>query len=281
MLTRAGYLYPRADGPDEARQLEAEGWVVLRQVFAPAEIARLHHEISEIFATEIPPIRVAGRTAAEYADYRHGTFNKSAAAQAAAAHPRILETIEPLLGEDCHIIANTSWRNPADDPRAVDGGSWHCDGGPHVPRPAGVPWDDRIPYPVFAIGVHILLEDCPRACGPTGVLARSHRSGQAPPRSPNSRSAVFYDGDGPVALTGAAGDVAMFVSDTWHRRLPTIPSADTGRFFLQVHYARRDIAQRVELTEHVNHVGPDATRRAKTDRERRLIGLHPPGFYDA
>lgn len=254
---------------------------MLRGVFTRAEIARLRGEIERIFETERPAIRVRGRSAEDYADFRHGTLNKSAAAQAAAGHRRILDAVEPLLGEDCHVIANTSWRNRPNDPRAVDGGAWHCDAGPHVPRPPDVPWDDRIPYPVFAIGIHILLQDCPRACGPTGVLTGSHRSGQAPPLRPVSRLGVLYENRGPVALTGEAGDVAMFVSDAWHRRLPTIPSGDTGRFFLQVHYARRDIAQRIELTEHVNHLSNAAVERAKTDRQRRLVGLHPPGFYDA
>ena len=45
------------------------------------------------------------------------------------------------------MIANTAWRNPPE----FTGGPWHCDAGPHVPRPEGVPWDDRIPYPVFAV----------------------------------------------------------------------------------------------------------------------------------
>lgn len=27
-------------------------------------------------------------------------------------YTRILEVIEPLLGGDCHVIANTAWRNP-------------------------------------------------------------------------------------------------------------------------------------------------------------------------
>ncbi|MDW3219846.1 MAG: phytanoyl-CoA dioxygenase family protein [Acidimicrobiales bacterium] len=281
MLTRAGYLFLRDDGPEASHQLEREGYAVLRAVFTGAEIARLRREIEAVFATERPPVRVRGRTAADYADFRHGMLNKSAAAQEAAGHRGILDVIEPLLGEDCHVIANTSWRNQPHDPRAVDGGAWHCDAGPHVPRAPGVPWDDRIPYPVFAIGVHILLQDCPLACGPTGVLAGSHRSGQAPPLRPVSRLGVLYENRGPVPLTGEAGDVAMFVSDTWHRRLPPIPSGDTGRFFLQVHYGRRDLAQRIELTEHVNHLRYAAVRRAKTDRERRLVGLHPPGFYDA
>ena len=55
---------------------------------------------------------------------------------------------------------------------------------------------------------------------------------------------------------------------------------DTGRFFLQVHYGRRDIAQRVKPTRVVNHIDRAAAERIASERERRLLGLHPRGFYD-
>lgn len=273
-------LRVRADGPAESLKLESDGWAVLRGVFDESELAALRRQVERLFADEAPTVRVPGRSVEQYADFRHGTFNRSGAAQRAIGHPRILEVIEPLLGEDCHVIANTSWRNPPGDPNAVNGGPWHIDGGPHVPRPEGTEWPAAIPYPVFAVGAHILLQDCPRACGPTAVFAGSHRSGRVPPRRRSALS-VTYDGRLPVALTGEAGDVALFVSDAWHRRLPPIPSGDRGRLFLQCHYGRRDIAQRVELTKDVNHVGKKARKRAETQREKTLIGLHPPGFYDA
>lgn len=280
MLTREAYLRVRDDGPEPARLLEREGWAILPRVFAGRGLASLRREILALFEEVSPVVRVPGRSPRDYTDFRHGSLNRSAAAQAAVAHPRILEVVEPLLGEDAHVIANTSWRNSPHDPRAVDGGVWHCDAGPHVPRPAGVPWDDRIPYPVFAIGVHVLLDDCPRECGPTGVLPGSHRSGQPPPPR-SSELGLLYEGRSPVPLVGRAGDVAMFVSDTWHRRLPPIPHGDTGRFFLQIHYGRRDLAQRIELTSAVNHLSPAALARATTPRERTVVGLHRPGFYDA
>ncbi|MEM7141218.1 MAG: phytanoyl-CoA dioxygenase family protein [Actinomycetota bacterium] len=281
MLTRRfGTLSHREDGPAEAGQLEREGWAVLHGVFGDGEVAKLRRQIERIFDRESPSVRVRGRSVEDYAHRRHATFNKSAAAQRAIAHPRILEVIEPLLGEDCHVIANTSWRDPAHEPGQEHGGRWHIDAGPHVVQPEGTEWPDDIPYPVFAIGAHILLRDCPRECGPTAVLPGSHRSGRVPPgdRTPLS---LTYDGRLPVALTGRAGDVALFVSDAWHRRLPPIPSGDTGRFFLQCHYGRRDIAQRVELTADVNHLSKKARKRAETRRDRALIGLHGPGFYDA
>jgi ectoine hydroxylase-related dioxygenase (phytanoyl-CoA dioxygenase family) len=202
-------------------------------------------------------------------------FNHSARCQATIAHPRILEVIEPLLGDDCHVIANTAWNNPPQ----FGGGPWHCDAGPHVPRPADVEWDDRIPYPVFAIGAHILLRDCTVADGPTAVVPGSHRSGRLAPMSQLDDPDLTYDGRPPVLLEGKAGDVAMFTSDAWHRGTPAGPNG-AGRFFLQVHYGRRDIAQRVKTTVEVNHVDDAARSRAVTERERSIIGLHDPYFYD-
>jgi hypothetical protein len=54
----------------------------------------------------------------------------------------------------------------------------------------------------------------------------------------------------------------------------------TGRLFLQVHYGRRDLAQRLRTTEQVNHTSKNARKRARSLRDRTLIGLHEPFFYD-
>jgi hypothetical protein len=62
--------------------------------------------------------------------------------------------------------------------------------------------------------------------------------------------------------------------------MPTGPE-DQGRFFLQVQYGRRDIAQRLRTTDVVNHLSPEAIARAVTDREKTVVGLHAPGFSDA
>ena len=69
-----------------------------------------------------------------------------------------------------------------------------------------------------------------------------------------------------------AGDVALFVSDVWHRGMPAGPGG-RGRDFLQVHYGRRDIAQRIRTTAEVNHLSPKRSP-ATTHRERTLLGLH-------
>ncbi len=281
MLTRVGgYLtLHEGDAAPAAQQLERDGCVVLRGALEPAEIATLRAELEDVYRTFPPDARSSRRSAEEDDDFRYEALNRSAAAQRAVAHPAILAAIEPLLGEDCHVIANTCWRNPPAAPRSHGGGFWHIDAGPHVPRPAGVPWDERIPYPVFAVGAHIYLQACPLASGPTGVIPGSHRSGQAPPQERLTDVLLTWEGRGAVALTAEAGDVALFVSDVWHRRLPT-GTGDTGRFFLQAHYGRRDIAQRIKPTSQVNHLTEAARSRVGSERERRLLGLHENRFYD-
>ena len=190
-------------------------------------------------------------------------LNRSAACQAAVAHPRILAVIEPLLGDDCHVIANTAWRNPPD----FTGGPWHCDAGPHVPRPEGVPWDDRIPYPIFAIATHVMLQDCTRADGPTAVVPGSHRSRsdcavrRATTRPHLRRAPARGDrGEGRRCRAVRLRRVAS--------RRTRGPGGQSGRYFLQVHYGRRDIAQRLRTTDESNQLSHEAVARATTDRER-------------
>ena len=251
-------------------QLEQLGYAVVPGVFTPEEVAALGAEITAIFDSS-----EADRPQDVRSEFRHGMLNRSALSQAAVAARGILDVIEPLLGEDCHVIANTAWRNVA----GHQGGPWHTDAGPHIPRDEGVEWPDAIPYPVFAIGAHIFLKDCPLEAGPTAVLPTSHRSGRSPPFERITDLDLTYQNRPAALLPAKAGDVAMFVSDAWHRRLPSL-EGDPGRFFLQVHYGRRDLAQRLRTTDRANHLSDAAIERATTPRERSLIGLHKPGFYD-
>jgi hypothetical protein len=133
---------------------------------------------------------------------------------------------------------------------------------------------------VFAIAAHIYVHDSPIECGPTGVIPRSHTSGQAPPPDRVEDDDLTWNGAGALAITAEAGDVALFVSDAWHRRLPARPG-DPGRYFLQCHYGRRDLHPRLRLTSEANQLSDEAVARATTSRERSLIGLHRPSFYDA
>ena len=283
MLTRkTGYLTIRDEHetniPDASRELQREGFTVLSHVFSAQEVTALAAEISSVFEQVDPDVRSARVSDGHFEPFRYEMMNRSALVQEAIARREILDVVEPLLGEDCHVIANTAWRQAPDDDRH-GGRFWHLDAGPHIPRPEGVPWDERIPYPIFAIACHIFLADCPLECGPTGVIPRSHTSGQAPPRERNADETLTWNGVGIVPVIARAGDVSLFVSDLWHKRMASL-AGDPGRFFQQVHYGRRDLAQRIRTTDDVNHLSEDAIARALTPRERTLVGLHRPGFYD-
>lgn len=273
MIRRRGRNLGLLDGwaaPEASRLLERDGYAVLRQVLTPMELAEISAETDAAFQRFGPE-----RGRPDRAEFRYEMLNRSAACQRAVGHPAVLETIEPLLGDDCHVISNTSWRNPPD----FGGGPWHCDAGPHVPRPEGVAWDDRIPYPIFAIGAHIYLRDCTLDDGPTAVVPGSHRSGRLAPREAVHDPDLTYDGRPPAVMVASAGDVALFVSDCWHRGMPAQPGG-RGRDFLQVHYGRRDIAQRIRVTAETHQLSDEAVARAETSRQRSLVGLHDAFFYD-
>ena len=275
-----GFLESRArEAPAESRELHERGFVVLRGVHSPEEVAELRADIDRVFSEDEPDARPSSEKLGEEDVYRYAMLNRSAVCQRAVASARVLDAIEPLLGDDCHVIANTAWRNPRGQAGAHGGEIWHIDAGPHVPRPPGTVWPDEIPYPVFAVGSHFFLQESRLEEGPTGAIPGSHRSGQHPPFDALMDPELGYEGQGCTPLLAEAGDVALFVSDVWHRRMPTL-EGEQGRYFLQVHYARRDIAQRLATTLESNQLSPEAITRAKTARERSLVGLHDPLFYD-
>ncbi|MEM8712000.1 MAG: phytanoyl-CoA dioxygenase family protein [Planctomycetota bacterium] len=282
MIKRQNFRYVVDDDtppPPLVRDLLTRGHALAKGTFSADEVAALRADIDDVFERYPPDLRAGRASEANAAMFRYEVFNRSAAAQRALADRRILDAVEPLIGDDCHVIACTAWRNPGDPEHAPRGQEWHTDAGPHVPRRPGTPWPEEIPYPVFAIATHLFLEDCGEKDGPTAVLEGTHRSGLAPPKEREWDLDLEFEGTSPVPILAEAGDVAFFISDTWHRRLPPRPGG-TGRYFLQINYGRRDLAQRVRPSEDVNHTTRAARERARTDRERTLIGLHPARFYD-
>jgi ectoine hydroxylase-related dioxygenase (phytanoyl-CoA dioxygenase family) len=280
VITRRVFLELLDDNvPEASHEIEARGFTVLRAALGAEEIASLRADVERVYR-EIPADRRNKKLPPEEREsFRYEMLNRSEPCRKLVADRRLLDVVEPLLGEDCHVIANTAWRNAASRERFHGGGNWHVDAGPHVPRPAGVPWDNRIPYPVFAIGVHVMLDDCPVECGPTGFIPGSHRSGQHPPFDRVNDDDLTCDGIGVVPVAANAGDVVLFSSDVWHRRMPS-GDGDTGRFFVQIHYGRRDIAQRLRTTAEVNHLSDEAISSTTDGRDRTTLGLHDPFFYD-
>ena len=80
MLSRVGgYLFPRgAPAPDASRQLEREGYAVLRSVLSPRQFGPIRNEIAGIYANRPRD----GRAGVHDEDFRYEMFNKSPRAEA-------------------------------------------------------------------------------------------------------------------------------------------------------------------------------------------------------
>ncbi len=145
---RNGYLHAVDPSTvnEHSRQLQEHGYLVLRQAMAPDFRQALQTELEGVYDSVKPDDHTNGkRPADEDNDFRYQMFNRSALAQRSLALTPVLAAIEPLLGHDCHVIANTCWRNPPRKQNQHGGGFWHIDSGPHIPRQSDVPWDNRIP----------------------------------------------------------------------------------------------------------------------------------------
>ena len=280
MIKRSGgYLKARSEPSSVAAlQLEQQGYSLQPGVFSLEQVTDLAEEIENVFK-QYPADNRGNKLPEANEMFRYEMLNRSLACQRAVEHEGILSVIEPLLGEDCHVIANTAWQNPPSGNNLHGGEAWHIDAGPHIPLPEGVSWPADIPHPVFAVGVHIFLRPCRLEDGPTGVIPGSHLSGLFPPKHRIKDDQLTFNGQGVVPILAQPGDVSFFVSDVWHRRLPTQPG-DQGRFFLQVHYGRRDIAQRLRPALQSNQLSSQAIKHADTRRRKTVIGLHAPFFYD-
>ena len=263
-----------------AEALEQDGHAFRAGALSAETVAALREEVALVFEEYPSDRRKNGRDPERGAMFRYEMFNRSARCQEVLARRELLEVVEPVLGDDCHVLACTAWRNPPGTAHAPYGQEWHVDGGPHVVRPAGVPWPDAIPYPIFVVTAHVYLEPVRFEDGPTAVLPGSHRSGGLPPHERRLDLDLTYDGRPGLAHVADPGDVGFFVSDSWHRRLPP-QEGSRGRFFLQIVYGRREIAQRVLPPEVLNPANDAARERARTSRERELLGIHEQGFYDA
>ncbi|HIG42661.1 MAG: phytanoyl-CoA dioxygenase family protein [bacterium] len=282
MKRSGGYLKPRDPdtAPAESLELEQQGFTLVKKALDTGEIAQLADEVADIFRQYARDDRAGkNRTVEDDEMFRYEMLNRSALCQKLVSNRHILDVIEPLLGQDCHVIANTAWRNTARHPGSHGGQHWHIDAGPHIPLAEGTSWPKEIPHPVFAIGIHVYLKDCNPDDGPTGIIPGSHFSGRFPPREQAMDENLEYEGQGVVPIIAKAGDIAFFVSDVWHRRMPTGPD-DDGRFFVQVHYGRRDIAQRILSSRQNNQLSDAALARAESTREKTVIGFHEPFFYD-
>ena len=104
MISRErGYI--RHQGSERVLSLETLGYQLTPNILSSSEVAELVTEITFIFNTLPPDNRNPYRSELGNNMFRYEMLNRSAACQQAIAHPKILEVIEPLFGNDVAVFA--------------------------------------------------------------------------------------------------------------------------------------------------------------------------------
>ncbi|MCY1284999.1 Phytanoyl-CoA dioxygenase (PhyH) [compost metagenome] len=181
--------------------------------------------------------------------------------------PGVIELAEAALGEDCHVIGQTAWRN---HPGFV-GAELHLD---HLVMelPERLLADPGFLLPMQICTAHLYLDDIDADLCPTLVIPGSHRAGRKP-----RPGETTWQGRSAEAVLCRAGDALVFRSELWHAGSRN-RSADRSRYLLQVHYGRRMVAQK--FSPYLDFRFNPEVLAACTPRQRRLLGDHDAAEYD-
>ncbi len=180
--------------------------------------------------------------------------------------PDVIAIEEAIHGEDCHCIGMTSWMTGTGRPGQKLHSDWLA-----LSLPEDLMTDPRIRLPLFITTAHFYLDDQTEELGPTNFVPGSHNSGRQPDGD------TEWKGQTEKSIMCKAGDVVIFRSEVWHRG--TANSSGQTRYLLQVHYAKRMIAQK--FPPYLNRFQFDPViLNAATERQLKLLGDHRPSNYD-
>lgn len=238
--------------------LEKNGYVILRNA-VPLELLR--QLIYRIDHLQLLP----GDDGLPSLRYKH-VFNRDPWWLSLIDLPKVMNVVEHVLGDTCHIIGNTAWKSV---PGHL-GSPCHID---YVPHPLTPEQSERFTWPCFILTAHIFPHSLTEELGPTRVIPGSHQLGG---RYPEGFDGNYWAPPGYVSVFPSPGSVLLFRSDLLHGGQPN-RTIDQNRYLLQVHYSQRWIAQRFG--------GPSwqwnqATLAASTPQQLRLLGKHPRSNYD-
>lgn len=209
--------------PDERRQLDERGYVVLDSFMGDDLLRELRARIQELFAEEGERAGHEFRTE-EHARRLANLVDKGDVFRRAIALPELLEYVRHVLGPGIKL---SSLNARSADPETAVGQPLHVD-------MAAVP--DARGY--WVCNTVWMLDDFTRENGPTRMVPGSHRWGSRPqdvladPVAPHSQE---------VLLTGKAGTIAVMNAHLWHAG--TANRSPAPRLAMHAFYCRRDKPQ--------------------------------------
>lgn len=240
------------------RALQRDGYALVRGVVTSLQVEKWRAAIDELTPLHWDYEGLV--------DHYKCVFNRDPLWLPALDLPGLIEPMEALLGEDCHVIGQTAWRcHPG-----FIGADMHLD---YLPMELPPAWlaDPAFELPMFVCTAQLYLSDIDETLCPTVVLPGSHKAGRAP-------RADEYQWNGQAArpILCKAGDVLLLRSELWHAGSRN--TSQRTRYLLQVHYGRRMVAQK--FSPYLEWAFDPALLAACTPRQRRLLGDHEAAEYD-
>ena len=251
------------------QQFHQNGYLIIPDVLSAEEVKNLRDGVEQAFDT---PSHEAGMYGMQQ-NWRPKMFEHGAAFEALVDHPGIIDLVEAILGDDCHLIAMSSLRTGP----GTEISFWHADETVRFPRPPDVPLDPRIEVPCFIVNLNYYLCDVDEELGPTQFVPGSHRSCRQPgDEDKDENGNPVYEGKQVVSASGKAGTAVLWHDQIWHRG-GISRTQDRYRWVQQAPYGRRFIAQR--FYPFVNYHMPEDILARANPRRQRLLGLHGIGAY--
>ena len=213
---------------EQQKQLDSDGYVLLKNLLSHEEIDRLVARLDELWSQEGD--RAGAENYIEKNAWRLANLaNKGAVFRPVFTHPAVLEVARAVMGPEVRLsMMNARAVPPHSDP----GQPFHCD-----TKNKGKP-DERGYYVCTAVW---MLDDFTRQNGATRIVPGTHRSHRLPKEVMADVNAPHPD---EVTVEGRAGDVLVFNGHCWHAGGQN--ATDVPRRAILVHYIRADHPQELD-----------------------------------
>jgi len=150
--------------PEQLTVFERDGYLFFPSLFSPAEVEILHAEVPKIYAESRPEIVREKDGVTPRSSFAAHTYNPVYAKL--ARHPRLVEPVTQVLGEDLYMH---QFKINAKEAFDGDVWQWHQDYGT---------WkrDDDMPEP-RAMNIALFLDEVNELNGPLMLIPGSHKQG--------------------------------------------------------------------------------------------------------
>ncbi len=258
---------------EQLKEFDTRGYLFMESLFTPDEVSVLKDAALEIYQSKREEVwrESSGAPRTAFAAHTYDEAHKRL-----GAHPRLIEPVMQLLGEDVYMHQYKINAKAAFDGEVWQ---WHQDYGTWAR-------DDGMPEP-RAMNISVFLDDVTAANGPLLFIPGSHKKGVVEaghdlettsyPLWTLDRESVrsLADEGGLVAPTGPAGSVLMFHGNLVHASPPNISPWNRVIVYLSLCAVSNHITKftRKEWIAHrdftpIQAMGDDCLSQLYKDRQR-------------